>query len=224
VAGATVEFKQSGTTIYSGTTGSSGTVTLSIAAGTYDRVVSRSPRFTTSTTSVTVTSGTTSMTVALSAASGYHCSSCCVEPLADTLYLSDSIYGIDAILQWNGTAWSSNNSNAPHEWGPNRYHPITYNDCHNVACPDPISQSGLVYGMTSGCGLRVSAPASYTGGYPCIIALGTDQNGAADFLTETFTGPTRTCPPSTVSIAFAITSASIIFCQSGTVTISETAP
>jgi hypothetical protein len=92
-AGLTVDLKVGGSTIYSGTTDSSGTASISGAAGTYDVVVtdSRTPsRWDTQTfTGQTLTCGGTLTVTMTSVKTGFTCVPMCAEPISDTLYGTD---------------------------------------------------------------------------------------------------------------------------------------
>lgn len=108
LAGATVEVWDSGgtTLLQSGTTNGSGQVTLtwtgtgSIVA----KVTGMSARFAAFSQSMTVTCGGT-RTLSLSAATGYSCCAACNLPLANTLFLTDSIVGA-VTLTHSGSTWT----------------------------------------------------------------------------------------------------------------------
>jgi hypothetical protein len=116
--GATVTATLSGVSTV-GTTNGSGQVILSLqATGTYSLSVTEpTGRFATFTTTVSVTTCTTTTTVNLLVATGYHCQDWesaggtgnrdCLLPLADTLFLTDSVYGGPTTLTWNtgSSAW-----------------------------------------------------------------------------------------------------------------------
>lgn len=92
-SGVTVNLKVGGTTVYTGTTNSSGIAAISGAAGTYDVEVvdgRASSRWATETFSGQSLScgGTTDVTLS-TINSGFHCSEFCGDPLDDTLYATD---------------------------------------------------------------------------------------------------------------------------------------
>lgn len=101
-AGVTVTATLSGATTQTGTTDSSGVVTLSLPnAGTWTiTATAPSSRFSSSTSSTTVTvvcGGTYSRTLGFSAKTGFHCVTGCWEPLPNTLYYSDACVSTTAI-------------------------------------------------------------------------------------------------------------------------------
>ena len=97
-----------GTLLTSGTTNSSGLSTLlwnrACASSVY--VTISCSRFTTYTATLTLTAnGTTNVT--LSPAAGYDCTGCTAIPLADTIYLTDSVYGGPVTLTYSAGNWVS---------------------------------------------------------------------------------------------------------------------
>ena len=93
-SGVTVNLKVGGSTIYTGTTNSSGVASITGAAGVYDIEVvdGRTPsRWATATNTGTSTScGSTTSVYTGAVNSGFHCSLLCGDPLADTLYATDA--------------------------------------------------------------------------------------------------------------------------------------
>lgn len=95
------------TQLATGTTDAGGNVTLywnaTCATSVYVEV--SCPRFVTYTNTGAYTCAATT-TVSLSAASGYHCAGCSAIPLADTLHLTDSVYG-STTLSYSAGNWVS---------------------------------------------------------------------------------------------------------------------
>jgi hypothetical protein len=123
LAGCTVEAHDGttgGTLLGTTTTDASGNYSLTGLDGTVGNAIvvvfKKSPRFTQATTtlayhatdgtSTTWSCGKTSSGVnkALTAASGYQCLSACADPVSETLYLTDSMYGATTIA-WTGGGW-----------------------------------------------------------------------------------------------------------------------
>lgn len=108
-SGLTVNLKVGGSTVYTGTTDSTGTASMSGAAGTYDVEVvdGRTPsRWTTQTfTAQSLSCGTPVAVTLTTVKSGFHCTSNnCGDPVADTLYATDA--NGTWTLTYSGGTWS----------------------------------------------------------------------------------------------------------------------
>jgi len=79
--------------VYATTTASDGTYTITgVSAGSVTVQAVCSPRLNSSSSTVTISCpGTTTVNFSLTAASGYHCTTCFPIPLKDTIYLTDSV-------------------------------------------------------------------------------------------------------------------------------------
>lgn len=91
LANATVTASQSGYANVSGTTDSSGNVTLALPAGGTWSLSASKTGFATGSSSVTPPAGT--VTIALTVASGYVCTTFCADPLPTTLHLTHPLTG-----------------------------------------------------------------------------------------------------------------------------------
>lgn len=132
----------------SGTTNSSGQVTLTGVAPGASVTISKA-RFVSQT--ITVPAACANSTVTLSPTSSYVCYSGCADPLAQTLHLTDSVFGA-VTLTWNGSnAWvgtitinyASCFIGCPAATGV----PVTYtlptSGPFTIACPKSASSSNL---------------------------------------------------------------------------------
>lgn len=161
--GAVVTITMGGTD-YTGTTDASGVVDLAIpATGSYSMSTSHpSGRFATQTGSGTRTSGLVTLDVLLLAATGYTCQDWestggtgnrdCVYPLANTLYLTDPIYGA-VTLTFGGSNWGASKVVSYVACGPCPAGSITLSyGVGRVAGgdPSPVLQMSSRYGF-SGC-------------------------------------------------------------------------
>lgn len=147
-SGVTVEWRSGGSTIYSADTDSSGIATVSGVAGNYDirvtdnRTPSRWETFTSG--SISFSCGATVQGSLTTPKSGYHCSDCCGDPLADTLYDTDP----------NGTwtlAYDGSNVNGAGWYG----------------CGTKTSMASVVTALAAG----VCTPTTGTANVPYVIKL-----------------------------------------------------
>jgi hypothetical protein len=112
---ASVQYKVGATVVASGTTNNSGQLSVSLPAGTYTRIVSKS-RFATSSNSVVITEAG-SQNVTLNAATGYACCNNCPQPIPTTLYLRTGLKTVT--LTRSGSIWIGSTTYSVTGWDAN---------------------------------------------------------------------------------------------------------
>lgn len=176
-AGVTVNLKVGGSTVYTGTTDSSGIAAISGAAGTYDIEVvdgRGTSRWNTQTFSGTLSCGGTT-TVTMSAIlgglkTGFYCSYFCGDPLAGTLY------GTDANGTWTLTY------DASHAQGAGWY-----------GCASKMSMASVVTALNPGaCTVSTTGTANvaYYIGLPAAASYVRDYYGRHGGTAQTSSTPT----------------------------------
>jgi len=203
-------------TINGGTYVSSGGGLISIVLpnGSYPYTISYPPRFVDITgTAVVAGCGITGIggNMTMSIASGYHCGFGCIQPLADTLFLTDSRYG-PFTLTYNGT-------NLDWEGGGSVSVPAI---CSQLGFPCPAASSTLTYlfGGAGGSivqytGIRNIDPNAYCPKPPVGNYATYGVVSASDSLT---------CPPSAFSYSWFPTACALhgaIYDGSETITVTE---